>query len=340
MSRSLRWILVGASDIAATRVIPAMRVLGHEPVALLSGNRSHAIDYAKRHGIHHVAESLDQAMSVDADAVYVSSRNDQHRLHAVAALQAGRHLLCEKPLGTTLEDAAAIIDAADATDLVLATHHHLRGSPVIRTVQGIVQRGELGRLLAIRMNHAVDLPPRLRGWRLESGDVGGGVVLDITVHDADALRFITGREICAVTAHGANQGLAAAGVSDAVMSVFSLEDEVLAFAHDAYTVPHAGTSLEVHGTEGSLFASDAMTQDPDGGVVLQRGRAQQRVAIESREDLYVTGLRAFTKAVAGEGQPLASGRDGYASLAAALAVAESIRMGQSITVASTPGRPA
>jgi 1,5-anhydro-D-fructose reductase (1,5-anhydro-D-mannitol-forming) len=336
VNRPLRWVLVGASDIAATRVIPAMRALGHEPLGVLSSDPARGGRYGQEHGIAHVAATLDEALSLDVDAVYVSTTNERHREQAIAALQAGRHVLCEKPIATTLADAKAIIEVADASDVVLATHHHLRASPVIRTVQQLARSGDLGSLLAIRVHHAVELPQRLRGWRLDQPDAGAGVVLDITVHDADAIRFITGAEFVSVTATGVNQGLAADGVHDAVMTVFTLDGDVLAFTHDAFTVPHAGTALEVHGSDASVFVTDAMTQDPDGEVVIKRDGSERAVPVGARTDLYVTGLAAFADAVDGTGSPLASGRDGYASLAAALAVTESIRTGRATAVAPAP----
>jgi 1,5-anhydro-D-fructose reductase (1,5-anhydro-D-mannitol-forming) len=336
VTRPLRWVLLGASDIAATRVLPAMRALGHEPVGVLSGDLARGQAYAQRHGIPVAAASLADAMALDADAVYVSTTNQLHHAHAVAAAKAGHHVLCEKPIATTLEDAAEILDTAAANDVVLATNHHLRASPVIRSVQKLLAEGTLGQPLGVRVHHAVLLPERLRGWRLDRPDAGAGVVLDITVHDADALRFILGREILDVTATGVNQGLAAAGVHDAVMSILRIEDEVLAFTHDAFTVPYAGTALEVHGSEASVFVSDAMTQDPDGEVVLKRAGSTEAVDVGPRDDLYETGLAAFASAVAGTGEPLASGLDGYASLAAGLAVTESIRTGTRAQVVSRP----
>jgi 1,5-anhydro-D-fructose reductase (1,5-anhydro-D-mannitol-forming) len=327
MTRPLRWVLVGASDIAATRVLPAMRALGHEPVGVLSSDLSRGHAYAQQHGIPVAVASLTDAMELDADAVYVSTTNQLHHEHAVAAAKTGHHVLCEKPIATTLDDAAEIIQTAAANDVVLATHHHLRASPVIRSVQKLVAEGTLGQPLAVRVHHAVSLPERLRGWRLDRPDAGAGVVLDITVHDVDALRFILGREILDVAATGVNQGLAAAEVHDAVMSILRFEDGVLAFTHDAFTVPHAGTALEVHGSEASVFVSDAMTQDPDGDVVLKRAGSTSTVDVGPRKDLYETGLAAFAAAVDGAGAPLATGLDGYASLAAALAVSEAIRTG-------------
>lgn len=334
----LRWVLIGASDIAATRVLPAMRALGQAPLAILSSDPVRAAVYAQANGIPRVVTSLEQALDVEADAVYVSTTNEQHHRSATAAADAGRHVLCEKPVATTHVDGADILQAAERNGIVLATHHHLRASPVIRAVRDVVRSGEIGSLLAVRVNHAVQLPQRLQGWRLDRPGAGAGVVLDITVHDIDTLRFITGLNVIEVMGTGVNQGLAAPGVCDAVMVVLTLENAVLASAHDAFTVPLAGTALEVHGTAGSIFVSDAMTQDPDGEVIVRRADGSRTIDVGPRTDLYETGLTAFARAVDGTGEVLATGRDGFASMATALAVEESIRTGQRIVVAATPPR--
>lgn len=335
MNKPLRWVLIGASDIAATRMVPAMHALEQEPVAVLSGSPERGRYFADRHGVATVAESLDEALSVPADAVYISTTNELHRDQAVAAARAGRHVLCEKPLAMNLQDAADIVRAARDRGVVLGTNHHLRASPVIGSIQKLVAAGAVGRPLAVRIHHAVELPERLRGWRLKNPAAGGGVVLDITVHDADALRFVLGREVTEVGgATAVNQGLAAEGMEDAVMTVLRMEDDILACTHDAFTVPHAGTALEVHGTDASLFATDAMTQDPDGDVLLRRRGTTVPVDVGPREDLYVTGLRAFADSVHGDGMPLATGADGYASLAVALAVRTALDTG--IPTAVTP----
>src|SRR5881398_1998659 len=105
MAHSIRWGLVGASDIAATRVVPAMRRAGHSVAGVCSASPEHAAAYAKEHGFELATTNLEQLLSADIDAVYISSRNGEHAAQARAAAAAGRHVLLEKPLATTLEDA-------------------------------------------------------------------------------------------------------------------------------------------------------------------------------------------------------------------------------------------
>jgi 1,5-anhydro-D-fructose reductase (1,5-anhydro-D-mannitol-forming) len=189
-----------------------------------------------------------------------------------------------------------------------------------------VGRLAVGRPLAVRVFHAVHLPERLRGWRLRDARAGGGVILDITCHDASVTNALLGAPVEA-TALAVRQGDWEATADDAVMAAIRYEHGVLVQTHDAFTVAHAGTGLEVHGTEGSIVATGVMTQDPVGTVVLRDGSGSREVEIPDRPDLYDTILRAFA-----EGRPTVSGVDGVRALAVALAVAESAATGRTVPV--------
>ena len=273
----MKWALIGASDIAATQILPALREVGHEAVVVVGSDGERTARYAARHGIGRGTTSIEEALS-GVDAVYVSTTNERHAAGVHAAVGAGCHVLCEKPLATSLDQARAMVDAAAGAGVVMATNHHLRNSPVIRTLRGLVADGTLGRVLGVRVAHTSLLPERLRGWRLGS-EAGAGVVLDLTVHDVDTVRFVTGAEVLEVAAIGMAQGMSTGGV-DAVAVAGRLSGDATLHLHDAFTTPHARTAFEVFGTAGSALATDAMSPTPDGEVLLRRddpdGRARRR----------------------------------------------------------------
>ena len=324
----MRWTLIGASDIAATRVIPALRTLGDEPVGVMSSSPERARQYASEHGIGLHTTDLGEALAWDADAVYISTTNERHRDQAIAAARAGRHILCEKPLALDVADARAMIDAAREAGVVLATNHHLRCAGTVRAVARLVAEGSVGELVSLRVNHAVLLPERLRGWRLDRSKPGGGVVLDITVHDADVVRFVSGDEVEEVRTLVANRGLASDGIEDTAMTVARLRRGALATTHESFAAPGAQTSVEVHGRYGSIYAAGVLTQDPVGDVVIRTAGGDEQVDVGERENLYVVALREFAAAASGDGVAAATGEDGAASLAIALAVLESARTGR------------
>ena len=331
----LRWGLVGASTIGREWMVPAINAQPDSTVAAVaSSSPERARRYAGELGIPKAFASVGELLAEPTiDAIYISTTNEWHEPQALAAIAAGKHVLCEKPLALTLDSAHRMVTVAAGAGVVLGTNHHLRNAATHRKMRELIETGIIGRPLAARVFHAVYLPPHLQSWRIDRPEAGGGVILDITVHDADTLRFALGDEVAEVTAMAANQGMGQAGLEDAVMGVMRFRNGVIAQFHDAFTAPHASTGFEVHGTEGSLYGRDVMTQRAIGSVSLRRGGSEEEVPV-NHENLYERSVRCFNAAIHGEGEPAATGADGVQSLAVALAVREAAETGQTVLVAS------
>lgn len=327
-----RWGLIGASTIAHEWVIDAIRATGGEIVSVMSTSGERGQKYAAEHGIAKSVTSLDELVGdPEIDAVYISTTNELHRDQAIAAARAGKHIICEKPLATSLEDARAMVTAAKDAGVVIATNHHLRNAASHRAMRDAIAADKIGKPLAARVFHAVYLPPHLQGWRLDKPEAGGGVILDITVHDTDTLRFVLGDDPIEAIAFSQAGGMSKAGLEDAVMGVLRFKSGVIAQFHDGFTTKYAETGFEVHGTEGSLIARNVMTQRPVGTVVLRNAEGEQELPLD-RRNLYETGLEAFHNAIAGKGKPSATGEDGIWSLAAGLAVVKAAESGGTVKI--------
>jgi 1,5-anhydro-D-fructose reductase (1,5-anhydro-D-mannitol-forming) len=324
---NLRWGLVGASTIAAQHMIAAFRANGGEVVAVMSTNADRAAKFAHEHRIVRATTSLDDLVqSNDVDAVYISTTNELHRDRVFAAAKAGKHVLSEKPLALTLGDARAMVAECHARGVILATNHHLRNAATHRAMRDAIHQGRIGKPLFARVFHAVYLPAHLQSWRIEKPEAGGGVVMDITVHDADTLRFVLDDEPLAVSAMTSRGGMNREGLEDGVMGVLRFSSGLLAQFHDAFTTKYAATGFEVHGELGSLIGRDCMTQAPKGEVLLRSAAGEESLKI-SHENLYARSVRLFEDAVAGRGAPAASGEDGVKSLSVAVATLEAARSG-------------
>jgi 1,5-anhydro-D-fructose reductase (1,5-anhydro-D-mannitol-forming) len=328
------WGLIGASTVARAYMVRAINAQPNGRVAALaSSDPVRGAAFAAEHGIPRVHAAVEQLLAdPEIDAVYISTTNERHEPQTLAAAAAGKHVLCEKPLALTFDGAKRMVAACRDAGVVLGTNHHLRNAATHRAMRELVANGAIGRPLAVRVFHAVYLPEFLQGWRVMNAQAGGGVILDITVHDADTLRFVLDDEPVAVTAMTASQGMAAEGLADAVMGVIRFERGALVQFHDAFTIRHTLTGFEVHGTDGSLLARDVMTQEPRGEVVLRRGASEERIDPGPSEDLYVRSVRNFTNAMLGTGEPSATGEDGVRSLAVALATAEAAQSGRVVAV--------
>lgn len=327
----MRWGLVGASTIASEHVINAIRANDQTVASVLSSDQTRGADYAARHDIPRSTTDLAALLAEsDIDAVYISTTNEKHHAQALTAIASGKHVLCEKPLAMTLTEAVEMVREARARGVVLATNHHLRNAGAHLAIRDLITSGRLGRVLSVRLFHAVHLPPHLRGWRINDAAAGGGVIPDVTVHDADTLRFYLDEDPREVVAQSGTSGLGQ-GVEDSVMSVWSMPSGVMVQAHESFTHPFAGSGVEVHGTEGSLIGRGIMTQLPVGDLRLIDATGEHAVEFD-RHDLYGRALRLFAEAVVGEGSPAADGVDGVKSLAIALAVREAALSGRATTV--------
>ncbi len=296
----IRWGLIGASTIAREWVIGAIRAAGGEVVSVMSSSAERGEAYAAENGIAKAVTSVDDLVGdPDVDAVYISTTNELHHGQALAAIRAGKHVLCEKPLAMNLNDGCEMVLKACEAGVVLGTNHHLRNAATHRAMREAIAAGRIGRPIAARVFHAVYLPPHLQGWRLDKPEAGGGVILDITVHDADTLRFVLNDDPIEAVAISHSAGMGKEGLEDGVMGVLRFRSGVIAQFHDAFTTKFAETGLEVHGTAGSLIGRNVMTQRPVGTVVLRNEEGESELPLDHR-NLYETAIAAFHSAIGGQ----------------------------------------
>ena len=303
----------------------AIRAAGGEITGVMSSEAARGAKYAAALGVPLTTTSLDQLLEA-CDTVYVATTNELHHAQVMAAAKAGKHVLCEKPLALTLGEAREMVESCRGAGVTMATNHHLRNAATHRAMREAIAQGRIGRPLFARVFHAVQLPPHLQGWRIKGAAAGAGVVMDITVHDADTLRFVLNDEPATITAMTQRGGLGEGAIEDGVMGVIRFRSGLLAQFHDAFTVGYAGTGFEVHGSAGSLIGSNCMTQAPGGTVLLRSAAGEEMLNLE-HENLYERSARAFMAATRGEGPLAATGEDGVRSLATALAALEAAASG-------------
>lgn len=326
----LGWGLVGASNIARTRMVSAINAQPNSRVvAVMSSDLSRAQNFAREFNIPAAYNSLDAILSdPQVDIVYISTTNDLHYTQTMSAARARKHILCEKPLALTLEHAREMVESCKRAGVVLGTNHHLRNSIIHRTMRQMILDSAIGTPLAARLFRAQFLPQQLHGWRLYQTD-GGGVIFDMTVHDADTARFVLNAEVDSVVAIKTQQGLAVGDLEDTVMGVMHFRNGVMTQFHDSYVVKHTTMGFEILGAEGSLFADNAMSQTPVGQLFLRRDDRREEISL-THENLYERAVRLFNAAVRGQGEPAATGEDGVRSLQIALAVRESANTGKRV----------
>ncbi|WP_394378335.1 Gfo/Idh/MocA family protein [Saccharopolyspora spinosa] len=332
-NRPFRWSLVGASDIARAFVGPAISAQPDAAVvSVVSGDLARAQDVAAPFGARGHDELTVALSDPDVDAVYISSINSAHHDQALAAIAVSKHVLCEKPLALTVAEAQELVDAAEKAGVVFATNHHMRNSVPHRLIRDAIAAGDIGEPVAVNVRNAIRLPPAARRWRTTDSAAGAGVALDLTVHDADCLRFVLNADPLTVVAHTSSGHMTRVGIDETISGSAEFVSGVHASFVESFVTGHAPTCLEVFGTEGALIGTGIQSMSPVGTLTHVGPAGSRKIDLGTREDLYVVGVRRFIEAVRGEAEPPASGQDGVWSLAFARAALEAARTGHRQTV--------
>ena len=195
--------IVGTGWMAATHT-EALRRLGVEVVGLAGRSPARGAEVADRLGLATAYDSVEELVKDDSlDAVHVTSPNDVHAEQAAAALRAGRHVVCEKPLGVSARETAALAELAADTGLVNAVCFNLRFSPHNHNAAGMVRDGALGEPRYVTGGYHQDwlLEETDWNWRLVAERQGQlRAVADIGSHWLDLVSFVTGRRVTEVLA--------------------------------------------------------------------------------------------------------------------------------------------
>lgn len=268
------------------------------------------------------------------EAVSIAVPTALHKEVAMAALQAGAHLLIEKPIAATLEEGQAIIEEARRLDRRLMVGHIVRFNPAIQALKKKLQDGELGRIFQIFCRRAGPFPARIR-------DVG--VVVDLAPHDVDIMRFLTGMDPKRLYAE--TEQRIHTDHEDLIFALLRFPEGVTGALEINWLTPTKVREVLVLGERG-LFRVDDLVQDlyffenahandelwlPLRTIKGVSEGSSIRYALQRYEPLKAE-LQAFLKAVGGEMPVPVSGEDGLAALRLALALVESGKKHQIIEV--------
>ena len=332
--RPLRWGVLGTGFMPQHESVRSINSAGSsEVVAVLSSRQERADEFAAEFGIPHAYDSLERMLAeTQLDAVMVSTTNELHKPQTLAAAAAGKHVLCEKPLATSLADAVEMVKACRDAGVLLGTNHFRRSKTSIQRVRSLIATGAIGDPLYARATTAGYLGAGQQTWRLDEED-GGGVILDVMVHDIDLLRYVLDDHVTEVQAVATRSGLLAGHLADLATSTMTFANGAIGSSTVSYCTPGGVASLEVLGSSGSILARDVLDERLGGEIEVRReGRLIERITLSDEVDHFVDAIVQFNAAIRGAGVPATSGADGVHSMAVAIAAAESVKSGCAVAV--------
>ena len=199
-SKLLRLGIMSVAHLHADAYVDNLRAIpGVEFIGFSDTDAERGRDFADRHGATHFA-THEALLAERPDGVLVCSENTRHRPLVELAAAAGVHVLCEKPLATTLEDAQAMIAACRAAGVSLMTAFPMRFSAPLRLVKERLDAGDLGTVYCLNTTNQGQMPIAHRRWFVEKELSGGGALMDHVAHLADIFNWFFGRGVQSVYA--------------------------------------------------------------------------------------------------------------------------------------------
>ena len=310
-----RWGTSGSSGWAEHTFAPAIaRARGNQLVAVLGSKAAGAAAFKAKHPVEAAYTNLDAFLQhPDLDAVWVASPPDLHCAQTLAALAAGKHVLCEKPMAVSVAECKAMTKAAAAAGRQLRIGFNNRAHPALQKLAKAVAAGRYGDALEARVQvyHPYATPPP--AWRQNRKRSGGWAIGDIGTHLLDVLRWLMNAEAGAVSGHLTNRCWQFKTDDHAAVSVRFKNG---AIGHVTACTGAAGGAprVEFYGTKGYFVLRGGLFGMPgeiESGI---KGQAAKLERVEAF-DTYTGEVEAFSAQARGRDTGLASGEDGAANIA-------------------------
>lgn len=345
MADRIRVALIGAGYIGEIHLESYQRFVPEaEVTAIYSRTAARAEALARRYGVPRWFDDIDDLLKrADCDVVDICVPNNRHADVAIAAAAAGKHVICEKPLSVTLEEADQMIDACRIAGVKLMYAEELCFAPKYERVRQLVQSGALGTIYQLRQSEKHSGPHADWFWDVEQS--GGGVLMDMGCHAFAWFRWMLGgqpRVERVFATMGTVRHRDRTRGEDNVVTLVEFEGGVLGVAEDSWAKPGGmDDRIEVYGTGGvsyaDLFAGNAALTYSEAGYdyAMEKAGSTRGWTFTIFEEAFNQGypqeLRHFIQCVRDEQTPLVTGEDGRATLEIIYAAYESAGLGRAVT---------
>ena len=356
----LRFGIIGCGGVGPTHAGALLRIDDAEIVAAADLIVDRAKELAGQIGIAKVYRSdVELLADPNIDVVCICTPSGDHAAHAVRAMQAGKHVVVEKPMEITLDACDRMIDVQRATGKKLTVIHQHRFDPATGVVKDAIDKGKLGRIILadaqvkwFRKQHYYDVAPWRGTW---AGD-GGGALMNQGIHTVDLLQWLTGG-IESVFAHTATAGHQIETEDIAVAALKFNCGAIGTFTASTAAFPGHPARIDIYGTEGSAtiegdrlkemtfkngqsVRADEAAHDAisvaQGGTASVKNEAARRAFLSDKKagwgDAHRAQLLDLIRAIREDSEPLVNGPAARKSVGIVLSIYESARTRQPVNV--------
>lgn len=324
--RILRWGLLSTANINKSVIPPLRHSARNKLVAVASRDITRAEEYAQKWDIPMAFGSYEDFLaSPDIDVIYNPLPNSMHAEWTIKAAQAGKHILCEKPLASTPAEVDAMADAASKAGVCLTEAFMYRHHPQTIKIKGLVDGGAIGKLRLVRGSFTFNIS-RETDIRLNK-DLAGGSIWDVGCYPVSYIRYIVGSEPIEVFGW---QVTSASSVDETFVGQMRFADDVFGNFDSGFRAPFR-THIEIVGSEGIITVPRPFKPDDEGRILLTRGDATETI-VSTRAELYLGEVEDIADAILNGKQPRISLSDSRANVSTIVSLLQSARERKPISI--------
>lgn len=268
MTTKVKWGVIGSGGIARRRTIPeGIVAAGHAKLAVIY-DINQKVNSAVAKEFHALAtNSIQELIDADVDAVYIASPANLHLEQAIACAKAKKHVLCEKPLGMTVDEAQKMIRICKEEGVLLGVGLMMRFASQHQAALKLIQEGKLGKPVYSRAQLSCWYPPMAGAWRQDPATGGGGSLMDMGSHCIDLLEMFFGKiknVNCMI-----NNNVHSYKSEDSAVVSFTFENGAMGTVDTYFCIPDNSSKniLELYGSKGSIIAKGTIGQGASGEMV-------------------------------------------------------------------------
>ena len=228
------------------------QVEGAKLVLMIDPNRRMARTAAAKLGVPRVSTNFEDCLGDDIDMVDISTPNFLHLPQGLRAIEAGKHVIIQKPLTPTVADGQKLVDAAKKTTKNVGMFMNMRSNPLIYDIKDIIDSGAIGKVSSTfsRGAHTGGLRMKEHNWRNSTEKTGGGALIQLGLHHINLVQWLLGEKITSVMAYSKNLMCKNVAGDDVTNAIFEYESGLLGTVESAYCA--TGGELIINGSEGRI----------------------------------------------------------------------------------------
>jgi predicted dehydrogenase len=324
--KKIKWGIAGCGRYAEHTFIPTLTFLRKSVLhSLYSHKISRAKELAEKSGAASYFDNYDKFLKSDINAVFISSVNADHYEQVIKAAEAGKNILCEKPLALNSKQAAEMVEACKKDNVFLAVNYIHRFHPHVVKAKELISNRTIGKLVSITLNFNIDFPPG-NNFRFNKALSGGGALRDLGTHMIDLLSFIGGNieEINGYTDNIVYQS----EVEDFAAGVVKFEKGGYGIFNVSYNNKKAFNRIEILGDKGAISIEKLIGVKtlPSKLTIQLEGEAKKSFRKRGNKLVYL--LRSVQKSFLKGDTPLITGEDGLINLQLMEQLEEKCRTGK------------